>query len=279
MKWYLVLYQTFHFCLRCRWKDAQRSVDTLRKGLESEAFEVSEELERWVVYLQALIEQGTGNLEAARRIFRSPILHDARKMAGANKRLGQVRDDLWTLSRLHLFLMDDGEEDDEAAADAVVALLRASVPDRHPNDHLRCALALASATKTATPAKAAAAAARRRSDGPGAAASASTITRQKAELQKALELARTLGNAQLLAMSMTAFVGIFFAHITVGEQARKEPQHGAHAGGQGRGSPVGGGRGRDAAAGGGGGAQGGVRAGAAVDGAVAGGGGQRAVCG
>jgi hypothetical protein len=221
MKWYLGLYQSFHFCLRCRWKDAQRSVDTLRKGLESEAFEVSEELERWVVYLQALIEQGTGNLEAARGIFRSPILHDVRKMAGANKRLGQVRDDLWTLSRLHLFLMDDGEEEDEAAADAVVALLRASVPDRHPNDHLRCALALASATKTATPAKAAAAAARRRSDGPGAAASASTITRQKAELQKALELARTLGNAQLLAMSMTAFVGIFFAHITVGEQARK----------------------------------------------------------
>jgi hypothetical protein len=218
MKWFLELYHTFHLCLRCRWKDAQRSLDTLRKGLLSEAFEVTEELERWVVYLQGLIKQGTGKLERAREIFHSPILYDTPKVTGANKRLGQVRDDLWTLSRLHLFLMDDGQDEDEAAADAVVALLRASVPDRHPNDHLRCALALASATKTATPAKAAAAAARRRSDGP---ASSATITRQKAELQKALELARTLGNAQLLAMSMTTFVGIFFAHITVGEQARK----------------------------------------------------------
>jgi Cohesin loading factor len=201
--------------LRCKWENAQRTLDSLLKGLETEAFEVTDEQERWVVYMQAQIAQGTGNLDEARRLFRLPILHDAPKVASANKRLGQVRDDLWTLSRLHLYLMDEGADDGEST-DAVMALLRASVPDRHPNGHLHCALALASATKTA----AAAAAARRRSDG-HASAGGSNITRQKAELQKALELARALGNAQLLGMSMTAFVGIFFAQITVGEQARK----------------------------------------------------------
>ena len=66
---------------------------------------------------------------------------------------------------------------------------------------------------------------RRASSGAGAGAGGGggppTITRKKAELQRALELARALGNAQLLALSMSAFVGIFFAHITVGEHARK----------------------------------------------------------
>jgi hypothetical protein len=199
----------------------------MQKELASDAFEVTEELERWLVYMQAMIEQGTGNLDAARRLFRSPLLREAPKLAGANKRLGQVHDDLWTLSRLHLFLMggaDDGDVEDEGAIDAAMATLRASIPDRHPNDNLRCALALASATKTG--AAPTAPGHRRASSGAGGAGAGGgggppTITRKKAELQRALELARALSNAQLLALSMSAFVGIFFAHITVGEQARK----------------------------------------------------------
>jgi hypothetical protein len=199
LKWHVELYHAFIMCIRSDWKGARKTLTVLDKRIDAMQSSGLPQLARWTTYLHGMIEQGSGNTEAATQIFRSPLLLNSPKLSSAAKRAGPntALDDLAVLSRLNLLLIlrsptvPPTDEIDELMS-SLVTLLQSS----HPNKALSAAQSLI--TSLINP--------------------STTIIKKKTSIQAALNASRGVGNAQLLAMSMAAMVSMFFTEI-MGRQA------------------------------------------------------------
>jgi hypothetical protein len=197
IRWYLVLYQAFIYCIHANWKSARQALSLLDKALEDKSVPNSQHFVRWTAYLHGVIEQSNGNADSALQIFRSPLLLSVK--SSATKRLGSAYDDIAILSRLNLLLLvRSPDHPSNSEAQTILAELTALIPASHPNSALQAALSLLSViTNPRDP-----------------------IIKKKTALQTALNTSRAINNAQLLAVTMTCMVSMFFTNI-VGEQARK----------------------------------------------------------
>jgi hypothetical protein len=197
IRWYLELYQSFIYCIHCNWTSARQSLKRLDKALESKSVPNSQHFVRWTTYLHGVIAQSNGNADSALQIFRSPVLLNIK--LSATKRLGSVYDDIGILSRLNLLLLlRSPDQPSNSEAQRVLTELTTLIPSSHPNSALQAALSLLSViTNPRDP-----------------------IIKKKTALQTALNTSRAINNAQLLALTMTCMVSMFFTNI-VGEQARK----------------------------------------------------------
>jgi hypothetical protein len=201
LQWYLHLYQAFVLCINTEWGQARKMLHKLDARLQNWNFQDVSTLQRWTTYLHGVVEQGTGNGESASQIFRSPILMNTPKSGQSkNKRLAMVHDDVSILSRINLlFILRSPDRPPTAEAQQILSELETMVPQNHHNPVLRTSVALISAVLNPREA----------------------ITKTKGALRTALQASRASNNAQLLSISMTAMVSIFFMDITTGDQARQ----------------------------------------------------------
>jgi Cohesin loading factor len=194
------LYEAIICCIHTNWNPARKTLSKLESQLRSQENQNFEILLRWISYLNATIEQGTGNTEAAKQIYISILEENVPKASLVSKRQGSTLDDLTLLCRLNLLLvLHSPEKSPTQEAQSILQDLLDSAPAEHPNPAIRSAMALI--TTIINPREA--------------------IIKKKTSLQQALTGSRTINNGQLLAVTMAAMVGMFFADIVVGGQARK----------------------------------------------------------
>jgi hypothetical protein len=200
IQWYLNLYQAFLHCHKADWGAARQVLNKLDLKIQKWNFQDAATLRRWTTYLHGVVEQGTGNAESAAQIFRSPILMNAPQTGSAkNKRVTSIHDDISILSRLNLlFILRSPDRPPTSEAQQLLSELKEMVPSSHYNPVLRSSLGLISAVLDPR----------------------DPIATRKEALRSTLESSRVSGNTQLLAVSMTAMVSIFFTDITAGNQPR-----------------------------------------------------------
>jgi Cohesin loading factor len=197
---YLELYQAIIFCIHSKWTPAREMLSTLEEKLKYNTFRNSPSLSRWITYLQAVMEQGCGNVEVAAQLYQSTLSQQSSKVTMASKRPGSASDDLSILSRLNLlFILRDPEKPPSPVSETLLQDLDSMDAAKHPNPAIRSAMGLISAMINPREA----------------------ITKKKAALQQALTGSRSINNGQLLAVTMAAMVSMFFTDIVVGDQARK----------------------------------------------------------
>jgi hypothetical protein len=194
LRWHMKLYQVLLLCIHSKWKLARSSLDELEADQARDENLRTESLERWATYARAMIEQGTGNLDVAAKLYRSPILlaPSGNSNIGA-KLLGTAAYDLSVLSRLNLlFLLRDPTMSSLEAGNLLSDLESRLLPSEHPSSALHIALDLNRALNTPS----------------------SAILAKKKPLQNALMRSSNRGsnqqNDQLSCVAMGALVHLFF---------------------------------------------------------------------
>jgi hypothetical protein len=195
--YHLRLYQVLIYCIQSEWSDAAKVLLLLKEQLPSGESRNFSDVSRWLIYLEAVVQQGQGNNEAAKNLFKSAIEQNPKKN-GPNRRPGLVNDDISLLCHLNLHQVLD-RSTDRAEIEAILATIVSSRTEHHPNQAIRCAISLIQATQ----------------------APKEAIASTKATIQQLLVTARSINNAQLMAIAMCTMVNLFFAGIVVGEQAKK----------------------------------------------------------
>lgn len=150
--------------------------------------------------LKGMLEQGSGNTDKAIQCFRWVIQQAQLKASAANKRPALVSDDISIIARLNILLaLRDKSKSPTTETEQLLQDLSVIDLQTHPNQAIRCAMAILSATSNPREA----------------------ITAKKQSLQLALTISRNINNYQLIAITMSAMVSMFFKDITVGDQAVK----------------------------------------------------------
>ncbi|KAF2671600.1 hypothetical protein BT63DRAFT_174559 [Microthyrium microscopicum] len=194
--WYLVLYQSFLHATNTHWTDARRGLKKLNSLLQGDESSRSQNLRYWTLYLQGVVEQGTGNTEAAIQTFQS-LLSMSPAKSTPNKRQGVVYDDLGILARLNLILLlRSPNHPPTPQAEQLQAEVKSLVTAEHPNQLIVASMQFVLAIWNSN----------------------ESISRTKAGLKEALGPARVLNSAQLLAITMNALLTMFFKDITTGHQ-------------------------------------------------------------
>jgi len=197
MEWNLRLQLGFVYCCQLRWDAASRTVEQLKSGLVKLESCNSDDLQRWIKYLEATIAQGTGDLDKALAIYQTPLL----KLPDlAPNRLPTVQHDVAILAALNqLLIIFPHSHPQHFRASALLASLEPLALHHHHK-------AIVSAIwfiKTLVDDEASA-----------------TIMGRKQVLQHALLAARSMSNQQLLVQCMALMNNLFFRNI-VGDQASK----------------------------------------------------------
>jgi hypothetical protein len=194
---YLRLYQLLIYCIQSEWSNAQQALLNLKEQSPSRDLRHFNDFSRWLIYLEAVIQQAQGNSEVAKDLYKKAIELQPRK-TGPNRRPGLVNDDISLLCHLNLPQVLD-KSADRAEIETILATIVSSRTENHPNQGIRCAISLIQATQ----------------------APKEAIASTKATIQQLLVTARSNNNAQLMAIAMCTMVNLFFAGIVVGEQAKK----------------------------------------------------------
>jgi Cohesin loading factor len=206
MRWFMKLYQAILLCIYSKWQLAQKALDELTFDMQSNSSLNNEMTDRWTTYLKAMIAQGTGDFDAAARLYRSPVLLSPSSASSHTpKLLGTASYDLSILSRLNLlFLLRDPDMPSLEASNILSDLESRLLPLDHPSSALHVALDLNRALNTPS----------------------SAILAKKKPLQNALMASsKGMQNDQLACMAMGAMVHLFFQEMLSGDgQAAKSRQ-------------------------------------------------------
>lgn len=198
MECHLRLLLTFIYCNQANWSAARKCLDILKAAIQR--FEEStntDRFSRWSTYLEAVIAQGTGDVDKALSLFQSPLftIPDV-----PPNRIPTAQQDLAILASLNaLLIIRSPTHPSHHFAGPMLAALE-PLALNHPNKSLQSATYLLK-TLLEDPAT-------------------SKIIKQKQSLQQALSLARKVSNQQLLTLSMNLMTSLFFKDI-VGDQATK----------------------------------------------------------
>jgi len=151
-------------------------------------------LDRWTNYLEAVIQQGSGNPTAAFAIYQSPAFNHPPNSA---TRVADAHVDICTLAALNTILII--REPGHPQHDLIDPLLTRVEPLclNHPSKSLRSAFALTKAVAVKQP-----------------------MLKFKELLKFALDAAKAASNQQVIALSLSLMCRLFFVDI-VGTQAEK----------------------------------------------------------
>ena len=199
--WYIRLQLALLACQRADWRAARHQLDNLQADLKESAIELTDDITRWLRYLNATISQAAGDMSTALSIFRSDIF----ALPTNANRANDAHTDLKILAGLNtLLIIRFGPL---AQPVQFAELLSGLEPFclNHPNKSIHSAFYLMRAVAPRT--------------------DASTIVKVKQHLQLALQDAKAASNDQLLAISLNLMTALFFKNI-VGEQAEKSARTG-----------------------------------------------------
>lgn len=183
----------FAKCNRSDWDGAWDVLRPLASDIDTSPGDVTEPLQRTILYLTGLIKQATGDLEAALTIFNSPAL-----LISGTSTPGSISDDLRVLSALNTILIwahDSAQHQSE-----LQTLLKIIEPIclNHPNNAYHAAYYIVrTASQHNLP-----------------------IIKMKQFLSLASSTAKKVANSHLVCMTMNLMSATFFTGI-VGEQAEK----------------------------------------------------------
>jgi hypothetical protein len=198
MECHLRLQLTFIYCNQANWTGARKCLDILKASIQR--FEMGTKtgrFKRWRTYLEAVIAQGTGDVDKALSLFQSPLFTIPELPPN---RTPTAQQDLAILASLNtLLIIRSPTHPSHHLAGPMLAALE-PLALNHPNKSLQSATYLLK-TLFEDPAT-------------------SKIIKQKQSLQQALSLARKVSNQQLLTLSMNLMTSLFFKDI-VGDQATK----------------------------------------------------------
>jgi len=198
MECYLRLQLTFIYCNQGDWTAARKCLDVLRASIQRfEAGINTDQFSRWSTYLEAVIAQGTGDVDKALSLYQSPLFTIPEV---SSNRMPTAQQDLAILASLNalLIIRSPAHPSHHLAGPMLTALEPLAL--KHPNKSLQSATYLLK-TLLEDPAT-------------------SKIIKQKQSLQQAITLARKVSNQQLLTLSMNLMTSLFFKDI-VGNQATK----------------------------------------------------------
>ncbi|KAF2836898.1 hypothetical protein M501DRAFT_996019 [Patellaria atrata CBS 101060] len=194
LEWHIRLHLTFALCHRGEWAAARSNLDILRNSLQSSVLEDPVSLVRLTLYLSGVIDQGTGNTDAALATYHSPAL----TLPEGPQRLSEHHQDICLLAALNsLFILRDPAHPQHYLSQILLVRLEPLCAS-HTNKSISSAFHLVRAVSNPT----------------------DPIIKKKQSLNIALHTAKTVGNTQLLAISMAFMTSMFFTNI-VGEQAEK----------------------------------------------------------
>lgn len=197
LQWHLHLHRAFLSCIKTDWMIARRQIHELNLRIQEWAFPDTNKLQRWTTYLQGVVEQGSGNLEEAAQIFKSPILLTGQTVSGKTIRVTKMTDELSNLARLNLlFLLRSADHSPSSEALDILSDLQTS-SEKTP--FLKSAVAMIAAMLNPREA----------------------LTRAKTGLRDALNISRDAHATQILVISMAAMVSLFFKDVTDGQQAKQ----------------------------------------------------------
>ncbi|KAF2146126.1 uncharacterized protein K452DRAFT_219688 [Aplosporella prunicola CBS 121167] len=196
LDWHLRMHQAFLACNKSDWRSARSHIASLSNTIPQPFNEQRKSMERFVTYLNGVVEQGTGNIEAALEQFQ--LLRNYRSTGR------DAQADLSILASMNslLILRDPRHPKHDQADD----LLRSLEPQclTHPSKSIISAFYLLRAISHSKE---------------------SSIIKMKQCIQQALHAAKSVSNNQLLCISMNYMTAMFFTNI-IGEQAEKSAKAG-----------------------------------------------------
>ncbi|KAL8830234.1 MAG: hypothetical protein Q9191_001548 [Dirinaria sp. TL-2023a] len=194
LKCYMQLHLAFALCARTAWSAASDRLRLLKEDMNAMQGDVPADLRVIVIYLEALIYQGTGRLDPALRIFQSPTfsLPHPNKPAPSKHCL-----DMSILAALNSLLIIRSRTPTSPEVALLIDRLGPLCAE-NTNKALMSAYNLILAI----------------------APSAETIVRTKQCLQNALQAAKVVANNQLMCMTLNLMSWKFFRGV-VGQQAEK----------------------------------------------------------
>ena len=196
------LHLAFMLAARTSWAAAAKQQSQIRSSIEllsAESYSLSETLQRLPVYLEAIIHQGTGNLDLALRSYNSDTLsiQSYRK----TNRPSRFHLDIALLSALNtLLIIRTPTHPSHSSLPALLSFLE-HLCIRHQSKQIQSAYHFLTAT----------------------APSSSTILLTKSALQAALQTAKQSENNQLTCMVLNFICFKFFRGV-VGDQSEKSAQ-------------------------------------------------------
>jgi hypothetical protein len=196
-QWQLHLHLAFLRCNRTDWNAARTHLNALLEMPQDGDSKTLGHRRRWTTYLAGVIEQGSGNLDAALAAFQDPSLA---LPTAPTTRAFDSQNDLRLLAALNtLLIISSPSHQQHHLAESIMVTLETLIlphPNQHPNKAIVSSIFLLKSIL------------------------GNLLTNKKQYLQTALNNARSLNNAQLLAVAMNALTSMFFKDI-VGSQTDK----------------------------------------------------------
>jgi len=197
----------FAAAARADWPIVHRHIEDLKSTANTFEIPISGPLECLTMYLTGVHCQGTGDLDAALRVFQDPRFNlptaSGTPKASNSSSADQVERDFAILAALNtLWILQDSPRQHAGNNAAMLAKLE-PICSKHPNTNIQTAFNLAIATvKTSPPAP---------------------LFTVKKYLGAALAGAQTAANTQFLCIVLNVMCSKFFSNV-VGEQAEKSAQ-------------------------------------------------------
>ncbi|TVY60746.1 MAU2 chromatid cohesion factor-like protein [Lachnellula suecica] len=200
---YFRLYTGFAAAARADWKVVQQIVDEIKSTAKKFEIPLSGPLECLAMYLTGICHQGTGNLDAALRVFQDQRFNLPTAKSLNTSSADQVERDFAVLAALNtLWILQDphhlNEENNKAMLNRLEPLC-----SKHPNKDIQTAFNLAMATVKTNP--------------------AAQLFEIKKYLGTALNGAQATANTQFLCITLNVMCSRFFSNV-VGSQAEKSAQ-------------------------------------------------------
>ncbi|KAK0661753.1 hypothetical protein DIS24_g2348 [Lasiodiplodia hormozganensis] len=198
LDWHFRLYQCFMACNKADWKTARTHLTALDQAAPMFSEDRRPSMSRFAIYLDGVIEQGSGNTQAALGHFRmlwatnvTPMQHTAQS-------------DLSILAIMNtLLIIRSPSHPMHADAEGLLQKIEGQTLT-HPNLSMRSACQLLKATTKGKD---------------------SSIVKMKQCIQQALHAAKAVANNQLLSICMNYMTAAFFTNI-IGEQTEKSAKAG-----------------------------------------------------
>ncbi|KAI9841042.1 MAG: hypothetical protein M1838_003792 [Thelocarpon superellum] len=202
LRCYMRIQLTFVRCARTDWAAARWTLDHVRKDLSDFAASPSEPLFYLSEYLEGVILQGTGHLDAALAQFQRPALaFGAATSAGRSDSGEALRRDVSILATLNtILILAAPSRPDDGSVDRLFAVVEPWCVSHH-NRNIQAAYNLIKATSHAT----------------------DLGIMRKNNIQAALNAAKSVANMQLTCIALNYMSGKYFRGV-VGEQAVKSSQ-------------------------------------------------------
>ncbi|KAF2097469.1 hypothetical protein NA57DRAFT_77726 [Rhizodiscina lignyota] len=201
--WFMRLQLALIACQRADWTSARSHLDRLETEVKDPAFKLTDDISRWLRYVEATISQAIGDTTTAVEIFLSPIF----ALPTNKNRMNDAQTDLCILAALNTLLVIRSPMHNRHTLFPDLLARLEPFCIQHANKSIHSAFYLMRAISPRT--------------------DESTILKMKQHLQLALKDAKAINNSQLLYISLNFMTAFFFKDLA-GDQAEKSARTGLH---------------------------------------------------